>query len=79
LNVAFFLLPTLSNAERAILKAKVKVHTASEIIEARDAMERQPRRREASRTAFWAGILLLVLIGLAIFVACKLASSMIGV
>jgi hypothetical protein len=30
--------------------------------------------REASRAGFWAGILLLVLIGLTIFVAFKLAS-----
>jgi hypothetical protein len=36
------------------------------------------RRREASRRAF-GRILLLVLIGIAIFVAVKLASSMIGV
>ena len=33
--------------------------------------------REASRAGFWAGILLLVLIGIAIFVAFKLASSLV--
>jgi uncharacterized membrane protein YhaH (DUF805 family) len=38
-----------------------------------------PGRREASRTSFWAGILLLVLIGIAIFAAFKLVASMIGV
>jgi hypothetical protein len=32
-----------------------------------------------SRTSFWASILVLVLIGLAIFVAFKLAASLIGV
>jgi hypothetical protein len=37
------------------------------------------RGREASRTGFWAGILLLVFIGLGIFVAFKLAASLIGV
>jgi tetrahydromethanopterin S-methyltransferase subunit B len=36
-------------------------------------------RREASLAGFWAGILLLALIGIAIFVAFKLASSMLGV
>jgi hypothetical protein len=34
--------------------------------------------REASRAGFWAGILLLVLTGIAIFVVFKLASSLIG-
>jgi hypothetical protein len=38
-----------------------------------------PIWREASLAGFWAGILLLVLIGLATFVAFKLASSAIGV
>jgi hypothetical protein len=33
--------------------------------------------REASRAGFWAGILLLVLIGVAIFVAVKLAVSVV--
>jgi hypothetical protein len=36
-------------------------------------------RREASRAGLWAGILLLVLIGIATFVAFKLASSLIAV
>jgi hypothetical protein len=36
------------------------------------------RRREPSRTSFWAGILLLGLIGIAIFAAFKLVSSLIG-
>jgi hypothetical protein len=38
-----------------------------------------PRRREAPRTSFWAGILLLVLIGMTIFVGFKVVSSLIGV
>jgi hypothetical protein len=37
------------------------------------------RGREDSRTGFWVGILLLVFIGLGIFVAFKLAASLIGV
>jgi hypothetical protein len=37
------------------------------------------RGREASSTGFWTGILLLVFIGLGIFVAFKLASSLLGV
>ena len=36
-------------------------------------------RREASLAGLWAAILLLVLIGLAIFIAFKLAASLIGV
>jgi hypothetical protein len=35
--------------------------------------------RELSRAGFWAGILLLVLIGIGIFVAFKLAASLIAV
>jgi hypothetical protein len=43
--------------------------------------EEQPRhrRRDSPRTSFWAGILLLVLLGIAIFVASTLAASLIAV
>jgi hypothetical protein len=37
------------------------------------------RRRDAPRASFWAGILLLVLKDIAIFVAFKLAASVIAV
>jgi hypothetical protein len=38
-----------------------------------------PLGRKASRTGFWAGIFLLVLMGIAIFVAFKLVASLIDV
>jgi hypothetical protein len=39
----------------------------------------EPGRREAPRTSFWAGILVLALIGMTIFVVFKVVSSLIGV
>jgi hypothetical protein len=39
----------------------------------------QFHQREPSRTSSWAGVLLLALVGMAIFAAFKLAASLIGV